>query len=92
MAIGTRDVLAVFAGLLMVAGLVAARTERRLYGTWLMMLGFVVATLWSVLSVFWASTNPSALSSNSWIAMTSMAGALAVYYGYLGLYGEGLGE
>lgn len=92
MALGTRGVLAVLAGLLMTAALFAARSENRLLGTWIMMLGFVVATLWSVLSVVWAQSNPSVLAPDLWIAMASMAAAATVYFGYLGLHGEGLGE
>lgn len=92
MAMGTRGVLAIFAGLLMTAGFVAARTENRLLGTWLMMLGFVFATFWSVMSVFWARSNPSMLSSQVWLSMAAMAASAVVYFGYLGLYGEGLGE
>ncbi|WP_115862315.1 hypothetical protein [Halorussus litoreus] len=92
MAMGTRGVLAIFAGLLMTAGFVAARTENRLLGTWLMMLGFVFATLWSVMSVFWSESNPSPLGSEAWLSLAAMAAAGAVYFGYLGLYGEGMGE
>lgn len=92
MALDTRGVLAIIAGLLMTAALVAARTEERLLGTWMMALGFTVATLWSALSVFWAQSNPSVLSPELWITMASMAAAATVYFGYLGLHGEGLGE
>jgi tellurite resistance protein TehA-like permease len=92
MALDTRGVLAIIAGLLMTAALVAARYEERLLGTWIMMLGFVVASLWSVMSVFWAQSNPSPLTPEVWITMASMAIAGAIYFGYLGLYGDGLGE
>ena len=92
MALDTRGVLAIMAGLLMIAGFVAARTERRLLGTWIMMVGFVVANMFSIMSIFWAQSNPSALSPRHWIAMSSMAAAAAIYYGYLGLWGEGIGE
>jgi drug/metabolite transporter (DMT)-like permease len=92
MALDTRGVLAIIAGLLMTAALVAARYEERLLGTWIMMLGFVVASLWSVMSVFWAQSNPSPLTPEVWITMASMAIAGTIYFGYLGLYGDGLGE
>lgn len=90
--LGTRGVLAVFSGLLMMSALIAARAERRLVGTWLLMLGFAVGTLWAILSVVWAQSHPSALSVEHWLSMASMAAAATVYFGYLGLYGEGLGE
>jgi len=92
MALDTRGVLAIIAGLLMTAALVAARYEERLLGTWIMMLGFVVASLWSVMSVFWAQSNSSPLTPEVWITMASMAIAGTIYFGYLGLYGDGLGE
>lgn len=92
MALGTRGVLAIMAGLLMSIAIVAARTEKRLLGTWLMMFGFVIATLWSVMSIFWAQSNPSPLTPELWLSMSTMAAAGAVYFGYLGLYGDGLGE
>ncbi|WP_135829060.1 hypothetical protein [Halorussus halobius] len=92
MALGTRGVLAIMAGLLMTAAFVVAQTERRLLGTWLMTLGFVVATLWSIMSVFWAQSNPSPLTPSVWLTMASMAAAATVYFGYLGLSGVGLGE
>lgn len=92
MALGTRGVLAILAGLLMTAALVAARSGERLLGTWIMTLGFGVATLWSVLSVFWAQSRRSALTPELWLTMASMAAAATVYFGYLGLHGEGLGE
>lgn len=92
MPLDTRGVLAIMAGALMIAAFAVARTERRLLGTWLMMLGFVVATLWSGMSVFWARSNPSPLTSESWLSMAAMAAAASVYFGYLGLDGVGLGE
>ena len=92
MAIDTRGVLAIIAGLLMTVALVAARTEDRLLGTWIMTMAFAVASLWSIMSIFWAQTNPSALTPELWITMASMAGAATVYFGYMGLHGQGLGE
>lgn len=92
MALDTRGVLAIIAGLLMTAALVAARTEQRLLGTWIMTFGFAVASLWSIMSIFWAQTNPSVLTPKLWITMASMAAAATVYFGYMGLHGEGIGE
>lgn len=92
MALDTRGVLAIMAGLLMILAMVVARTERRLLGTWIMMLGFVFASLYSILSIFWAQSHPSMLTPELWMTMASMAGAATVYFGYLGLYGDGLGE
>jgi hypothetical protein len=92
MAIDTRGVLAIIAGLLMTVALLVARREDRLLGTWIMMLAFAVATLWSVLSIVWAQSNPSPLTPQLWITMASMAAAATVYFGYMGLHGEGLGE
>ncbi|UPV99625.1 hypothetical protein M0R88_14015 [Halorussus gelatinilyticus] len=91
MALDTRGVLAIIAGLLMTAALVAARRDDRLLGTWIMMIAFAVATLWSVLSIFWAQSHPSPLSPRLWITMATMAVAATVYFGYMGLHGEGLG-
>jgi len=92
MALDTRGVLAIIASLLMITAFVAARYEERLLGTWIMMLGFVVASLWSVMSVFWAQSNPSPLTPEVWLSMATMAIAGTIYFGYLGLYGDGLGE
>lgn len=92
MALGTRGVLAIIAGTLMMFAMVAARFERQLLGTWLLMIAFGVATLWSIMSIVWAQSHPSPLTPAVWMAMASMAAAATVYFGYLGLYGEGLGE
>jgi amino acid transporter len=92
MALDTRGVLAIMASLFMLLAMVVARTERRLLGTWIMMLGFVFASLFSILSIFWAQSHPSVLTPKLWITMASMAAAATVYFGYLGLYGDGLGE
>lgn len=92
MALGTRGVLAIIAGTLMILAMVVARFERRLLGTWLLTISFAVATLWSIMSIAWAGSNPSPLTPELWLMVTSMAAAATVYFGYLGLYGEGLGE
>lgn len=88
----TRGVLAIIAGLLMTAALVAARMDRRIEATWVMAAGFTVASLWSIMSIFWAQNHPSPLTPKLWISVASMAVAAAVYYGYLGMAGDGLGE
>lgn len=92
MALDTREVLAMITGFLMIVALVAARAEKRLAGTWIMTLGFAIATLWSVMSIYWAQSHPSALTPKLWITMASMSGAATVYFGYLGMHGEGIGE
>jgi hypothetical protein len=92
MALDTRGVFAIISGLLIIAALVAARTERRLLGTWIMMLAFGAASFYSIMSIFWAQSNPSVLTPKLWITMASMAAAATVYYGYMGLWGEGIGE
>lgn len=92
MALDTRSMFAIIAGLLMTAALVAARYEKRLLGTWIMTLGFAVASLYSIMSMTWAQSNPSVLTPKLWITMASMAGAATVYFGQMGLYGEGIGE
>ncbi|WP_128478044.1 hypothetical protein [Halorussus pelagicus] len=92
MALDTRGVLAIIAWLLMTVALVTARRGDRLLGTWIMMLAFAVATLWSVLSMLWSQSNPSALTPKLWITMVSMAASATVYFGYMGLHGEGIGE
>jgi hypothetical protein len=92
MALGTRGVFAIIAGLLMIASLIAARAERRLLGTWIMMLGFGVASLYSIMSIYWAQSHESPLTPKLWITMASMAAAATIYFGYMGLWGEGIGE
>lgn len=92
MALGTRGVLAIIAGTLMLLAMVVARFERRLLGTWILMVAFAVATLWSVMGIVWAGSNSSPLTPEIWMMVTSMAAAATVYFGYLGLYGDGLGE
>jgi peptidoglycan/LPS O-acetylase OafA/YrhL len=92
MALTTRGVLAIIAGLLMVGALLVARSDRRLLATWVMMVGFVTATLYSVMSIFWAQSNPSPLTPEVWMTMASMAAAMVIYFGYMGLLGEGIGE
>ena len=92
MALTTRGVLAIIAGLLMVGALFVARSDRRLLATWVMMVGFIIATLYSIMSIFWAQSNPSPLTPEVWMTMASMAAAMAIYFGYMGILGEGIGE
>ncbi|WP_266076561.1 hypothetical protein [Haladaptatus caseinilyticus] len=81
--VGTRGVLAVMAGITMVAALVALRTGRKPLGLWLLTAGFVIASLWSGLSFVWTRENAGAVSSDSHLLLGSTAVAGAVYYGML---------
>ncbi len=79
------------AGMIMTGGLIAARMDRRIEAAWIMAGGFAVASLWSIMSIFWAQTHASVLTPKLWISVAAMAVAATVYYGFLGMTGEGFG-
>ncbi|WP_423745262.1 hypothetical protein V5735_04465 (plasmid) [Haladaptatus sp. SPP-AMP-3] len=81
--IGTRSVLAVVAGGVMVTAIVALRSGRKSTGLWLLAAGFFVASLWSGLSIAWTRNNPGMLSSDSHLLLGSTAVAGTIYYGML---------
>lgn len=92
MQFGTRGVLALIAATLMAAAVIATRRDRGVLGVKLMTAAFAVASLWSLLSVYWAQSNASLLSSTNWLALTTMAVTATIYYGYKSVNGVGLKE
>lgn len=86
--------LIVFGGLtmgLLLAAMIVAWRGRGLLGTWILVVGFAFATLWSGLNYVWARSNPSALSARSWLLLTTTAATAVVYYFYLAMDGQALG-
>lgn len=81
--LGTRGVLAILAGTTMIAALVALRSGRKPLGFWLLTAGFVIASLWSALSVLWTQENTGSFSSESHLMLGTTAVAGAIYYGML---------
>jgi hypothetical protein len=81
--IGTRSVLAVMAGGVMVTAIVAMRSGRKSTGLWLLTAGFFIATVWSGLSIVWTRTNSGMLSFDSHLLLGSTALAGTIYYGML---------
>jgi peptidoglycan/LPS O-acetylase OafA/YrhL len=84
--------LALISAFLLLSAYALAWTERRLYGTWMLMIAFVVLTLWAGLNIFWARNNPSPLEPTTWLVLTTVAATAVVYYLHLGIEGEGLGN
>ncbi|WP_254546942.1 hypothetical protein [Halomarina pelagica] len=80
--LSTRAVFAVFAGICLTCGVVAPRFGRGVVGSWLLAVGFLAATAWSLLSVAWTQTRTGALTPELYLSMTAMAAAGAVYFGY----------
>jgi len=76
---------------LLLSAYALAWTERRLYGTWMLMVAFTVLALWTGLNIFWARNNPSPLDPTTWLVLTAMAATAVVYYLHLGIEGVGLG-
>ncbi len=92
MAFGTREVLALIAVGLLTVAVVASTRDRDLLGVKLMTAAFAIASLWSFLSIYWAQSNPSLLSPQNWLALTTMAVTATVYYGYKSVNDVGLTE
>lgn len=78
--------------LLLLAAYGAAFTGNGLMGTWILVVAFVFATLWSGLNFAWARNNPSAITAQSWLLLTTTAATAVVYYFYLGMDGVELGS
>jgi len=92
MAVGTRAVLALIAGTLLVVGVTATAAGRDRAGIWAVAVAFLVASLWSLLGVVWAGSNPSASSPRTYLVLLATAVTGAVYYGYKAMLGVGLTE
>lgn len=90
--IGTRGVLALFAGTLMVLAIVLDRLDRSALAVGAMAVAFGVASLWSILSIYWSQSNPSLLAAKEYLLMTTMAVTATIYYGYKAMSGVGLTE
>lgn len=86
--VSTREVFAVIAGCCFLCGLLAARLDRGVAGSWLFAAGSAVATLWSLLSVALAGSGNEALSAEAYLTMAAMAVTGAIYYGYRAVNGD----
>jgi hypothetical protein len=80
--LSTRVVLAVFTGICLTCGIVAPRFDYKVAGSWLLTIGFLFATVWSLLSVAWTQTRPGLLTPELYLSMTMMAAASGIYFGY----------
>jgi hypothetical protein len=80
--ITTRSVIAIMAIVPLVGGMIAHHRERAVLSAWLMVIGLALSTFWAGLSVAWAQNNPSAMSVDNWLALTTMGIALTIYFGY----------
>lgn len=81
--LGTRGMLAIMAGVTMASAVVALRSDRRPLGLSLLTAGFFLASVWSGLSVYWATDHSSLLSYDSHLMLGTMAVTATVYYGVL---------
>lgn len=81
--LGTRGVLAILAGVVMIGGMVAIYAGYRKEGMWTLAGGFGIASLWSIMSMYWAQSNPSATSAENYLAMTTMAVTAVIYFWYI---------
>jgi hypothetical protein len=81
-ALSTRVVLAVFIGICLTCGIVAPRFDYKVAGSWLLTIGFLFATLWSLLGVAWTQTRPGLLTPELYLTMATMAAASVLYFGY----------
>lgn len=92
MSFGTRGVLAIIALVLLVVGVVATQQGRKHVGIWSIAFAFAFASLWSILGFVWAQDNPSAVPSNQYVALGSMAVTATIYYGFKAMNATGLKE
>ncbi len=87
--LGTRSVLAVMAGSVMVIAVPVLRSGRRSMGLWLLTAGFFIASLWSGLSLAWTQDHSGMLSFQSYFLLATTAVAGMIYYGMLAHEVEG---
>lgn len=81
--LGTRGVLAVLAGVVMIIAIPVLRSGRRSTGLWLLTIAFSIATLWSALSLAWTRNHSGMLSFQSYFMLATTAVAGTIYYGML---------
>lgn len=84
MAIGTRGVLAIGAVVLLAIGVAASVSGRKVLASKIMAAAFGVATIWSIMSIAWASSHQTGIGVSNFIALASMAATATVYYAYKG--------
>jgi hypothetical protein len=80
--VSTREVFAAIAGLCFLGGVLSARFDRGVVGSWLLTAGSAFATLWSLLSIGLPDPGARALSAEAYLAMAGMAVTGTIYYGY----------
>ena len=81
MVLSTRGVFAVLAGICLTCGVLAPRFDYDIAGSWLLTVGFSLATAWSLLSMAWTQTRPGLLTPELYLSMATMAAAGTMYFG-----------
>lgn len=89
MMVGSRAVIAILTGGVFIAAIVALRRDARQTGAWLLALGSALATVWSLLSMVWAESNPSMAPPDGYLSLAVMGTVTAIYFGLRARAGEG---
>lgn len=92
MAVGTRTVVAIMAGGIIAAAMIASLLGRDRLGAQLMTVGFGFASLWALLSTYWATEHPSVFGETTFLMLLTMSVTATIYYGYKAANGLGFTE
>lgn len=84
--------LAVIAIVLLVVGVAATARERQQVGIWSIAIAFAFASMWAILGFVWSQNNPSAVPSDQYVALSTMAVVATIYYGFKAINATGLTE
>lgn len=77
----SRTVIAILTAGVFTAALVALRRDAQQAGAWLLALGSASATVWSLLSMVWAESNPSMAPPDGYLSLAVMGVVTTVYFG-----------
>lgn len=76
----TRVVVALLSGVLLTVGIVALRRDRQREAAWLLLFGFLGASVWSGLTFALAARGDAVMPRDAALSMTTMAIALTAYF------------
>lgn len=78
--VSTRGALAILGLVVLTLAMIAIRLDRQVEATWLLTMGFGIATVWGVLSVLLADQGEAAIPRVAAVSLTSMAAATTFWF------------